>query len=80
MKDNYSRPVSLRCATCGGNEFEFDEAGGPIRCNSCDRIYESKDELIAENGEHIDLEVQQLGADVLKGLQNDLSKMFKNLR
>ena len=80
MKDNYSRSVSLRCTTCGGNKFEFDAAGGPIRCNDCDRMYESKDELIAENGEHIDLEAQQFGADVLKDLQNDLSKMFKKLR
>ena len=80
MKKDYSRSVSMQCGTCAGTEFEFDEDGGPIRCTGCDRVYATKDELIAENGTRIEGQIEQMGSEVLKDVTKDLSKMFKKLR
>lgn len=80
MKNDYSRSVSMQCSTCGGTQFEFDEDGGPIRCTGCDRVYASKDELIAENGGRIDSEVEEIKAAVLKDVRADFSKMFKKFK
>jgi uncharacterized Zn finger protein (UPF0148 family) len=80
MKDNYSRPVSMQCSTCGGTQFEFDEDGGPVRCTSCDRVYATKDELIAENGVRIESQVEEMKSDVLKDVRKDLSTMFKKFK
>lgn len=80
MKDNYSRSVSMQCSTCGGTQFEFDEDGGPIRCTGCDRVYATKDELIAENGARIEGEVEGMKSDILGDVKKDLSKMFKKFK
>jgi hypothetical protein len=61
-------------------QFEFDEDGGPIRCTGCDRVYLSKDELIAENGARVDREVEEMKSAVLKDVRADLSKMFQKLK
>jgi DNA-directed RNA polymerase subunit RPC12/RpoP len=79
MKNDYSRPVSMQCSTCGGTEFEFDEDGGPIRCTGCDRIY-AKDELIKENGGRIDQHVEEMKSDIMKDVRKDLSDMFKKFK
>jgi len=80
MKDDYSRSVSMQCGTCGGTQFEFDEAGGPIRCTGCDRVYATKDELIAENGARIEGEVEDMKSDILGDVRKDLSNMFKKFK
>lgn len=80
MRKDYSRSVSMRCSTCAGTQFEFDKDGGPIRCTGCDRIYASKDELIGENGARIDSQIEEMGADVLKDVHKDRSKMFKKFK
>lgn len=80
MKKDYSRSVSMQCSTCGGTDFEFDEDGGPIRCTGCDRVYATKDELIAENGARIDGQVDEIGKELLKDVQKDLSKIFKKFK
>lgn len=80
MKNDYSRSVSMQCSTCGGMAFEFDNEEGPIRCTGCDRVYATKDELIAENGGRIDGQVDEIGKELLKDVQKDLSKMFKKFR
>ena len=80
MKGDYSRLVSMQCSTCGSTQFEFGEDGGPIRCTVCDRVYSSKDELIAENGGRLDSHIEELRDDVLKDVRKDLSKMFKKFK
>jgi ribosomal protein S27E len=80
MKKDYSGSVSMQCSTCSGTQLEFDEDGGPVRCTGCDRVYADKDELIAENGGRIDRHVEELGADLLKDVHKDLSKMFKKFK
>lgn len=80
MKKDYSRSVSMQCSTCAATEFEFDEDGGPIRCTGCDRVYATKDELISENGARIDGQVDEIGKELLKDVQKDLSKIFKKFR
>jgi uncharacterized Zn finger protein (UPF0148 family) len=79
MKNDYSRPVSMQCSSCGGTQFEFDE-DGPIRCIGCDRIYASKDELIEENGARIEQQVEQMKSDIMKDVRKDLSDIFKKFK
>jgi hypothetical protein len=75
--DSYSRSVTLLCGTCGGRDFEYDEAGsGPVRCTTCDRVY-SRDELMRENGGLIDEHVEEIGEELVKDLQKSLQKAFK---
>lgn len=80
MTKDYSRSVSMQCATCAGTQFEFDEDGDPIRCTGCDRVYASKDELISENGARIDGETEKMGSEVVKDVTKDLSKIFKKFK
>lgn len=70
--DKYSRSIKLLCSTCGSGDFEYEDAAGPLRCNSCDRIF-TRDELIRENGEIIDSEVSEVKAEALSDLKKELS-------
>lgn len=74
----YDRAISLMCPTCGHKEFAYDESGdGPMRCTGCDREF-SRDELIAENGEAISGEIEDLKAEVLKDMRNEMRDTLKN--
>ena len=37
MKSNYTKKITLRCITCGGEDFEFNEDRSYIKCNLCNR-------------------------------------------
>ncbi len=56
--NKYNKSVSLLCATCGCADFSYDTEAdtGPITCTSCGRIF-TKDELIRENSESIELHI-----------------------
>ncbi len=71
-----SRSVMMICSTCGSGDFEYEDEAGPIRCSSCDRIF-TRDELIRENGHVIDAETEEMGADVFKDAEKDLSASLR---
>lgn len=75
--DKYSRKISLRCSTCSGTDFEFDNEieNGPIRCVSCDRIF-TREELIRENGALIDGQVDEVKGEIVDDLHASLRKAF----
>lgn len=74
----YNRSVKLRCSTCASTDFEYDKEreDGPIRCTSCDRVF-SREELIKENGENIDMEVDEVKAEVVADLQRELTSSLR---
>lgn len=74
--ERYHRSVSLMCSTCGHKDFEFEDDDGPIRCSGCDRVF-TREELIAENGEVIEAEVDELKADVVKDLKKEFSDSLR---
>lgn len=78
MKDNYQRSIQLRCATCGGEDFNFNEDKSYVKCNLCNREYlGGYDELVEFNQEDINENVEAMKSDVQNDLQKDLSDIFK---
>ena len=79
MKENYNKSVQLRCSTCGGEDFNFNEDKSYIKCNLCNREYlGGYDELVEYNQENINENVQAMENEVRDDLQKELSDMFKN--
>lgn len=78
MKDEYSRTISLRCSTCGGGDFEYENEEGPIRCTGCDRVY-VRDELIQENGLGIEHGIEEAMTEIVDDVHKEFAKIFKGL-
>ena len=78
--EKYNRQISLMCSTCGGTQFEHDDAleeeMREYRCASCDRIF-SHDELLNENQASFEANFQEMGDEILKDAQKELDKSFK---
>lgn len=85
MKD-IERKVAMRCPVCGNDQFESldvehdDLLNAPgtakLRCSDCSAVY-TKDELIAENGEAIDIAVDEIAAEAVKDFEKELKKAMK---
>lgn len=79
--EKYNRTLSLRCPTCGGDQFEFehglDETVELAICASCGRTL-TKDELIRENSELIDAQVEEIGDVMVKDAAAEMRKTLKN--
>lgn len=85
MKD-IERKVTLRCPVCGNDQFESldvdhdDLINAPgtakLRCSDCGAIH-TKDELIAGNGEALDIATEEIVADVMKDLEKQWKKAMK---
>jgi len=73
--DKHNRSISLLCPTCGSDQFEYDEADmSVVKCASCEREM-TKDDLIEENSENIQINVEE----VKKEIKTDIEKKFKNI-
>ncbi len=81
-KDDYSRSIALRCMTCGATyAFETDDKTGYITCRKCNRVYRGGEkELVRLNEALIADEQDQLVEEVTKDIENEIQKMFKNIR
>jgi len=78
MKNDYSKSITLRCITCGGEDFEFNEDKSYIKCNLCNREYfGGYDELIELNEESITEGVEAFKAEVTSDIEKDITDMFK---
>ena len=78
MKNDYSKSITLRCLTCGGEDFEFNEDKSYIKCNLCNREYFGGfDELIELNEESITEGVGAFKAEVTSDIEKDITDMFK---
>lgn len=78
MKENYRKSIQLRCATCGGEDFNFNEDKSYVKCNLCNREYlGGYDELVEFNQEDISRSIENLKNEVQDDLQKELSDMVK---
>ncbi len=79
--DKHNRILSLRCPTCAGDQFEFehgvDETIELATCASCGRTL-TKDELIRENSELIDVQVNEIGAEMAKDAAAEMRRALKS--
>ena len=78
MKDNYTKNITLKCITCGGEDFEFNEYRSYIKCNLCNREYfGGYDELVELNEETISEGLKAFKVEVRNDIEKDITDMFK---
>ena len=85
MKD-FERNVTMRCPVCGNDQFEsldvqhddlLNEPGTiRLRCSDCGAVY-TKNELISENGEAIEIAVDEMASEAVDEFEKELEKMMK---
>lgn len=85
MKD-LERKVAMRCSVCGNDQFESldvehdDLLNAPgtarLRCSDCGAVH-TKDDLIAENGEAIEIAVDEIASESIKDFEKELKKAMK---
>ena len=85
MKD-LSKEVSLICPTCGNDQFEAldpsiqDLSEAPaetmLRCSDCGLTI-SKEDLIRENSEKIEMAVDEMKQEAVKEFEKELKKALK---
>lgn len=79
----YNREIQLRCPTCGGTQFEYDDKTISsdeqiVKCVQCNRET-TKQALFDENTENINAHVSQVGDEVVKDLSKELNKTLKKI-
>lgn len=84
---NYDRKIPMHCPLCGNDQFsyideQFEEMddvpdNAKIKCSDCNSIF-TKEELINENAEAIDIAVEEVANEVMKDLEKQLKGVFKN--
>jgi predicted nucleic acid-binding Zn-ribbon protein len=79
MKRDYSESVSMICPTCGGSQFLFEQEDSPVRCIGCDRVFAS-DELIRENGAQIVSCAEDMQAEIIADVTQELRNMLKKFK
>lgn len=76
LKNNYNKNVQLECATCGGQDFEFNDDKTYIKCNTCEREYlGGYDELVEYNQRKINQTLE----DVKHKVKHDVEQAFKDM-
>jgi len=76
MKNDYSRSVTLRCPTCAGDQFSFDDGNDQATCEACG-LETTRDALIAENAEAIELAKTEMVSEIKKDIVSDFRKAFR---
>lgn len=61
-----NRSVEIICQTCAGTQFSHDPENldVPMMCVGCGRVY-TREELLAENGERLELEMDDIKKEML---------------
>lgn len=76
--DKFNRSLNLLCPTCGSDQFEYDEDDmSLVKCSSCDREM-TKDQLIEENSENIQVNVDEVKNEIEKDFEKKVKDIFRN--
>jgi len=79
MKDEYSISIKLRCITCGGEEFEYNDDKSFVKCALCNREYlGGYDELVEFNEEAKSETIESIKSEIESDLKKELSDILKN--
>jgi len=78
-EDKYSWSVTLFCSTCGSDQFAFDDESdsAPVTCADSGR-QTTRDELIRESSENIELHAADIGEQATANLAKDLNKSLRD--
>lgn len=79
MKKYYE--TKLRCVTCAGEDFEFNQDQTYIKCNTCGREYfGGYNELLEYNQDVQEEIINQVQEDAEKIIKSELEKVFKGVK
>lgn len=74
--EKYDRSIVLICPVCGNSDMEQTEGSEFIRCIGCGKEM-TKSTLIEENGESIDIHLDELKNEITKDIQKEFSDMLR---
>lgn len=81
LKNDYNRKVQLECATCGSQDFEFNDDKTYIKCNTCEREYlGGYDELVEYNQGKINQTLEDVKHEVKHDVEQAFKDMFKKFK
>lgn len=71
----------LRCITCAGEDFEFNEDKSYVKCTTCGREYlGGYDELLQYNQDAQDEVMNRMKKDAEEMVRSEFEKVFKGLK
>lgn len=71
----------LRCITCAGEDFEFNEEKSYVKCTTCGREYlGGYDELLQYNQDVQDEVMNKMKKDAEEMVKSEFEKAFKGLK
>ena len=86
MINELSRNVSLICPVCGNDQFrimgaednELKNTSGEVQvqCSDCGAVF-SKEEIIEENSEKIDIAIEELKDDIAAEIEKEVKGIFR---
>lgn len=87
--DDLNKKVTLYCDRCGNNQFYFEDTNNSdvelvsddtiLKCSDCGKIF-TKEELIELNAEVITANVEDMKEEIVKEVQREINKLFKDWR
>ena len=78
---DHKRSIKLQCPTCGGTDFENSESEDStsiIECATCHRKT-TRDELIEDNAEHIEVQKEEFAKEIVGDLKKDFEKKLRDI-
>lgn len=87
--DDLNKKVTLYCDRCGNDQFYFEDTNNSdvelvsddtiLKCSDCGKIF-TKEELIELNAEVITANVEDMKEEIVKEVQREINKLFKDWR
>ena len=86
MINELCKNVSLICPVCGNDQFrimgaednELKNMSGEVQvqCSDCGSVF-SKEEIIEENSEKIDIAIEELKDDITAEIEKEVKRIFR---
>lgn len=87
--EDLNKKVTLYCDRCGNDQFYFEDTNNSdvelvsddtiLKCSDCGKIF-TKEELIELNAEVITANVEDMKEEIVKEVQKEINKLFKDWR
>lgn len=87
--EGLNKKVTLYCDRCGNDQFYFEDTNNSdvelvsddtiLKCSDCGKIF-TKEELIELNAEVITANVEDMKEEIVKEVQKEINKLFKDWR
>lgn len=87
--EELNKKVTLYCDRCGNDQFYFEDTNNSdvelvsddtiLKCSDCGKIF-TKEELIELNAEVITANVEDMKEEIVKEVQKEINKLFKDWR